>query len=254
MLMFDQIGNFRDFGGYRAVDGNLVKGRLYRSAHHAGASQADLERLAELDLGAIIDLRSASERRRFPSRRPAGYAGRIVECAFPDHSAAPHLAALQHADGGEAGIRACNVEFYRELPFIDDYVVAFRQYFRLLRDSRDAVLIHCSAGKDRTGFLTALTQRLAGVHPDEIMEEYLLTNRLATSESSIADLMRTMTELTGHAPPAEAMAVLACVQAEYLSAAWDAITTAYGSVDDYLERALEIDKRSRRLILAQIVA
>src|SRR5690349_10781530 len=67
---FDGIENFRDFGGYDTSHGRpLKRGLLYRSANHAYASDADLERMRGLGLAAIIDLRRAAERAREPSKR-----------------------------------------------------------------------------------------------------------------------------------------------------------------------------------------
>mgnify|MGYP003350029903 CR=1 FL=1 len=58
---FEGIENFRDFGGYHTVHGrSLKRDLLYRSANHAYATDADLARMAELELAAIIDLRSTA--------------------------------------------------------------------------------------------------------------------------------------------------------------------------------------------------
>ena len=68
---FEAIDNFRDYGDYATTAGRRVRpGRLFRSAHHARASEADLARVAALNLGAVVDLRRPGERRDQPSRRP----------------------------------------------------------------------------------------------------------------------------------------------------------------------------------------
>ena len=69
---FDALDNFRDYGGYDTAAGRALRsGRLFRSAHQASVSAADLERLAALDLGVVVDLRRPVERRRQPSKRAA---------------------------------------------------------------------------------------------------------------------------------------------------------------------------------------
>lgn len=69
--MFERLENFRDFGGFSTPYGKVVSGRLYRSAHHAEISDADLEILFRLGLTLVVDLRTPGERASFPSRRHA---------------------------------------------------------------------------------------------------------------------------------------------------------------------------------------
>jgi protein-tyrosine phosphatase len=69
-LTLEGIENFRDFGDYETVDGRrLKKGRLFRSASHGRATDADLEEIAKLDIALVVDLRRAGERARDPSKR-----------------------------------------------------------------------------------------------------------------------------------------------------------------------------------------
>ena len=67
---FDKLDNFRDYGDYATTAAGRVRpGRLFRSAHHADVTDADLDRISALGIGAVIDLRRPDERRRQPSRR-----------------------------------------------------------------------------------------------------------------------------------------------------------------------------------------
>src|SRR5258708_4409051 len=77
---FEGIENFRDFGGYETRFGRPMKrGVLYRSANHAYATDADLARMADLGLAAIIDLRRKFEREREPSKRWPGFGAAVIE-------------------------------------------------------------------------------------------------------------------------------------------------------------------------------
>ena len=78
-IRFDGIDNFRDFGDYAAGQRRLKRGLLYRSAGHGYATDADLERLAALNLSVIVDLRRANEREKSPSRRWDGFAAQVIE-------------------------------------------------------------------------------------------------------------------------------------------------------------------------------
>src|SRR5690349_17943849 len=78
-IRFEGIDNFRDFGDYAAGARRLKAGMLYRSAGHGGATDADLERLAALNLEVVVDLRRANERERAPSRRWPGFAAQVID-------------------------------------------------------------------------------------------------------------------------------------------------------------------------------
>jgi protein-tyrosine phosphatase len=65
---------------------------------------------------------------------------------------------------------------YGEMPFAPSHLDLFAQYFQVLAESDRPVLIHCAAGKDRTGMLAALTHHLLGVSRDDLLADYLLTN------------------------------------------------------------------------------
>ena len=77
---FDALDNFRDYGDYATAAGRrIAPGRLFRSAHQARVSDADLDRFAAFDIGTIVDLRRQGERRDQPSKRPVGWAGQVFE-------------------------------------------------------------------------------------------------------------------------------------------------------------------------------
>ena len=78
-LPFEAIENFRDFGDYGAGERRIRKGVLYRAAHQAEATDADLDSLAALGLSLIVDLRRPNERTRSPSRRWNGFSAEVIE-------------------------------------------------------------------------------------------------------------------------------------------------------------------------------
>src|SRR5688500_9342174 len=174
---FDALDTFRDYGDYASAAGRRIAGgRLFRSAHHARASDADLQRLAGLGIAAVVDLRRPGERREQPSRRPPGFAGQVVESSHDDGREAPHITFLKSDDLTIDAGRRFMTGVYRELAFEPAHLDLFARYFRALGEAGGPVLIHCAAGKDRTGLLAALTHHLLGVHPDDMIEDFLLTN------------------------------------------------------------------------------
>lgn len=240
--------NFRDFGGSAtAPGGKVATGRLYRSAHLAGLDHLGLAAIASLGLDLIVDLRHEAERRREPSRLPAGLEHRILSApADPAREGdALHVSALARALASGRPARAIMIESYRRAPFEADRIALFTAYFRRLAEAEGAVLIHCTAGKDRTGLLVALTQALLGVHRDDIMAEYLRS--LDAFEALTATLSAW---LEAHGLGAEAvdpalLRALIGVEAAYLDAAFAAIEADHGSIEGYCRQRLGVDDELR---------
>ena len=239
---FDALDNFRDYGDYATAAGRRVgRGRLYRSGHQARASEADLERLGALGIGTVVDLRRPGERRDQPSKRPAGFSGRVIESGHDDGAEAPHITFLKSADLTPASSRRFMIDTYRKLPFEPSHLDLFGRYFAALADTKAPVLIHCAAGKDLTGLLAALTHHVLGVHRDDMVEDYLLTNTAVALERRAPGVARQLEAMTGRPASHEAVVAFLGVEAAYLETALSEITARHGSVDAYLEQALGID-------------
>lgn len=251
---FEALDNFRDYGDYGTAAGRVTRGRLFRSAHHARASNADLARLAEFSFTAIVDLRRPGERRGQPSRRPEGWSGTVIESDHDDGAEAPHIAFLKASELTVVSARSFMQKAYRQLPFEPPHIDLFSRYFRVLAASEGPVLIHCAAGKDRTGMLAALTHHLLDVHRDDLIEDYLLTNRAVAFETRMPAMMRRLEELTGRTASPEAVAAFLGVEAEWLDAAFSAIVDVHGSLDGYLKTALGVDSALRERIREKLLS
>jgi protein tyrosine/serine phosphatase len=253
--VFDAIDNFRDYGDYATAAGTRVRpGRLLRSAHHARASDADLERLKALGLGAVVDLRRPGERRDQPSRRHAGFSAAVIEGGVDDGAEAPHIAFLKTEDLTPASGRRFMEKTYRGLPFDAAHLDVFARYFRTLGETEGAVLIHCAAGKDRTGFLAALTHHLLGVGRDDLIEDYLLTNAAVDLAGRAPAIAKQLHRMTGRVASDEAVVAFLGVEAAYLEAAFAEIAARYGSLDAYLEQAVGVDAALRDRIVGRLSA
>lgn len=252
---FDALDNFRDYGGYDTAAGRALKtGRLFRSAHQASVSAADLERLAALDLGVVVDLRRPVERRRQPSKRAVNFTGQVFESDLDDRGEAPHITFLKTADLTPDSGRRFMTDTYRELPFAPAHLDLFGRYFRALAETDRPVLIHCAAGKDRTGMLAALTHHLAGVHHDDLMEDYLLTNTAVDLAGRAPAIAEQLKGFTGREASHDAVVAFMGVEPAYLDAAFGSIAERHGSLDGYLEQALGIDITLRERIGERLAA
>ena len=113
-------------------------------------------------------------------------------------------------------------------------------YLELLRRDEGPSLVHCVAGKDRTGFAVAVLQRILGVHADDVMADYLLTNQASKLDERIA--LGAFKDMPRYAAfDADAVRALWGVEAAYLQATLDSIEARHSSFDAYLNDVLEID-------------
>ncbi len=247
------VENFRDFGDYAAGAGRLRKGVLFRAAHQAEATDEDLKTLAALGIVTLVDLRRPNERERSPSRRWTGFSAQVIDNEMGTVGD-PWLEFLQSSDLTEASVHGYMDEYYRRLPFKERHIDLFSRYFQALAGGKGAVLIHCAAGKDRTGVLAALTHHIAGVADDDIIDDYLLTNDPTRFERRGAAFMDHIEAQTGRRPTEGAMRAAMGVEARYLAAAFEVIKAQHGSLDAYLEQVLGVDAGAREKVRAHILA
>jgi len=251
---FEGIENFRDFGGYDTRHGRpLKRGLLYRSANHAYATDADLERMAQLDLAAIVDLRRTQERTREPSRRWPGFGAAVVENdILSDHGDWVDLMKGQVVDAD--WFFRDGLGYYVKAPFEPRHIDLFSRYFRLLAEADGPIVVHCAAGKDRTGLICALTHHMAGVGEADIAADYLLTNdeaRMARKMSFLGPWLRD----TAHVEVDEAaLRVAVSVHPQYLQTAFEVIGERCGSIDAYLADVLGVDEALKDRLHARLLA
>jgi protein-tyrosine phosphatase len=254
IFSLEGVDNFRDFGDYATAAGRRVHpGRLYRSAHHGQATDADLAAIAALNIAVIVDLRRGEERQRTPSRRHDGFAARLIENDGNEASSDPFVEFIKASDASEGAFRAYMASYYRGAPFDERHLDLFSRYFQALAEAEGPVLIHCTAGKDRTGILAALTHHVAGVHRDDIFEDYLLTNKVASFERRLPAVAQMIVELSGRTPTDGAVRTAVSVDSAYLETAFSVIEARNGSLDGYLEDALGLTPDLRARVEARLV-
>lgn len=249
------LTNFRDFGGYDTAHGRKVaRDRLYRSAGLAELTEDGVADLQALDLGLVVDLRHPAERAREPSRLPPGFRGLVLATEGDGGGDAAHLSGLLTGIAGTGDGRAVMVEYYRHAPFSPDRTRLFAAFFKALAEVEGAVLIHCTAGKDRTGLLVALTQHMLGVHRDDILAEYMRSiEALAALEAASSKWLIRQNVDAAAVDPA-IMRAMASVHASYLEAALDAIAERHGGLDPYVSEILGLDGALRDRLHARLHA
>ncbi|MGA5132957.1 tyrosine-protein phosphatase [Streptomyces olivoreticuli] len=224
-IAFERLHNFRDLGGYRAVDGRTVRwGRLFRSDSLGKLRGQDQDRFLALGIRTVIDLRYPWEIER---------SGRVP----PQQGLAYHNLSIEHRPYDQAGLDP-DVEPARFLAdkyteVAHDGVEELRRALEIIAEDTAPLVFHCHSGKDRTGLLAMLVLALIGVHEDDIAADFALTG-LAT-ERLVADWHANYPDLTlrwpayGRAP------------AEIVRLFMADLTTRYGSVHGYAAERLGVD-------------
>lgn len=249
---FEGLTNFRDFGGYRAGERRMATGRFFRSANHALATEADLAKLRDMGIAAVVDLRRPQERERSPSRRWEGFSAVVVENHDPDEGAQSWDEFMAAWDMKAPSYGDFLLGYYAEAPHLPRIVDLFTRYFNTLAEAEGAVVVHCAAGKDRTGLAVALTHHLAGVHRDDIIADYLLTNESGRFEAHGATWREAILQQHGRAPDLDTMRFVMGVAPEYLDRSFAVIEGKHGTLDRYMEDVLGVDKAKRERIESKL--
>jgi protein-tyrosine phosphatase len=229
--------NFRDVTGpdtaYVAADGTpLRRGVAFRS-NELQLSAADVGTLGALGVGTILDLRHQHEIDAHPDSEVPGAKWRHLEVRGIPMDAVSDLQDRETAHD-------VMLRVYRG--FVEEAGAreAFAGVLQQVADAEDrAVLFHCTAGKDRTGWASALLLHVAGVEDATILEDYLLTNTFSTATRE--KYLGMVREHLGE-DKVEVYERVMVADAAYLQAALDAVAAAYGDRSGYLREGLGLDE------------
>ncbi len=240
--------NFRDLGGYSTADGRRVRWkRLYRSGKLSSLTAEDVRQLAREGIQVVCDLRTAQERRHEPSVTGFSREHRAWDVDVGHHRLREAVAA---PGATPQQVRDALTATYREMPWL--YAEMYGAAIAHIVSGDLPLVFHCAGGKDRTGTLAALILRALGVPEDQVVDDYLLTDRFLDVQSlqraprvrprdgegeedagAGFSFLRTLS--------AEMRAPLLTCDAAYLRAALGAVEERHGSVPGYLEEVLGID-------------
>lgn len=233
--------NFRDFGGYRTEDGRRVRwGYLYRSGQLSQLTEQDLTLLDHLQLDLLCDFRRETEQSASPNRLPSTRAPRVASVPITPGSNDAAFADGQLDRGGRQPMFDFMVDINRD--FVEAQSPAYRRMFSEILAQDDArFLVHCAAGKDRTGFAAAIILMALGVSGEQVMADYLLTRRFFDPRQEI-DRLRVKYGFQSQED--DAIMPMLEVHEAYLARALQAIAD-YGDVNSYLARELGVGSAER---------
>jgi protein-tyrosine phosphatase len=232
-VVLQGAANFRDIGGYATKDGLHVKwGKIFRSADISKLTDQDLTVLQNKNIDYVVDLRGTDESKKAPDRLNANM-NYILCPAGSDSNLTSWMKSIATLkSGGDSMMKA----YYANTDYLADrYKPLFAKLIGL--PDGDALVMHCTAGKDRTGIGSALLLYSLGVPYDTIMSDYLASNyyRKKENEKMVNSMVQYMHV---NEQVAEDMAG---VRKEYLDETFKNIRLKYGSVDNFLKGPMQLN-------------
>lgn len=235
VIALDGGHNFREVGGLpMGAAATMRRGLIWRSAGLDLLTPLDCDRIHGLGIRAIADLRTAHERTLFPT--PPALLDKVRTLAW--NSSAEDVSPSTDRgpswrDLAPASLQGEIARLYTHIA--DAHVVQFGDLYRAIAEGAAPILIHCTAGKDRTGLAVAILLELIGVDRKWILWDYKLTNtylkkNLVRLESAIG--VGGMTEWLAALGP-EGRDLLLAADINYLKAALAGIEDRFGSVEAF---------------------
>jgi protein-tyrosine phosphatase len=226
--------NFRDLGGYPGKDGRLVRWRqIFRSNHLGHLTEDDAAVLRALGVRSAFDFRGKDER----TEALCGVDCIEVHSLPVEPTVVAALRTIRESGTALSREHALEVmqDSYRN--YVQVNTPRFRALFGHLLEDRAPLVIHCTAGKDRTGFACALILHVLGVANEVISEDYLLTNQFYRRDPSVSSDL-----------PEDVRQVLGSVQPPFLAAAFEVIDADYGDLENYLVTGLGLGPTERKAL------
>jgi protein-tyrosine phosphatase len=243
-LPLEGADNFRDLGGYRTQDGRFTRwGRLYRSNDHTSLTGNDVQYLSRLGIQLVCDFRSNQEQTELPNLS-IGSRVENLSIAVDPEGVQPKLIQKRIRTGAltRGSLEEMMLHAYRSFP--TDYADQWALLFPRLTDGRSLpAVVHCTAGKDRTGFASALVLLALGVSEETVFEDYLLTNQYRARHTRIISRLIPIYSLWRTQP--EDLLPLLEARREYLQASFDVIQEEWGSLQVYLRKGLGVTPAMR---------
>jgi len=237
---FEGLYNFRDIGGVETSDGKVMrKGVLFRSDELSRLTVQDINKINSLGLKLICDLRTPREIKSKPSRMD-GQGVIVKNISIHDKSQEfTHFDFFMFLTKKSKSIdfKELMMEMYQNIAFSS--LDKIRTIFLLLsREENLPALIHCTGGKDRTGFITAIIQLLVGVQHETVIDNYLYSNELI--EPRMRKVEKFIQIMSLFQLSSERIRPILEVRREYLNEVLSQIYKKYGNIETYLSESCNI--------------
>jgi protein-tyrosine phosphatase len=251
LVVLEGANNFRDFGVCTTAQGRrLRRGLLFRSNKLSVLTDVDRARLDAAGIRTIFDLRLEDERERDPTAW--SHPELVIETYPPRKKRRLVDMALEYPPT-EAGALRLMHDFYARMPHSMTHM--FSAIIRRIAAGGAPCVIHCSAGKDRTGVAVAMVLAALGVGHEAIVADYVLTRQARGREADMAKATvetGNLLELRARYP-AEARAAMSDAAPSYIEAALASAKERYGSLEAYLLQGLGLEREVMEALRAELL-
>ena len=249
-IKFEGVKNTRDLGGIKAKNGIIKSKKMIRGAGLSSLTDKDVEKLvSDYNSFAIIDLRTKEEIFEKPD----------IEIPNAKYIHMPVLTSeafgITHEEAARQGIdKEVNLRNFYALAFTDKYIENIRTIIKTilsLEDEDYTVLFHCTEGKDRTGVIAAILLTILGVDRQDIMEDYLYTNKVNGKKAN--KYYWAIRVLERNKKKAKTVKAMYIADKDYMQAVFDTIDNNWENTEDFIKNGLQIEedmiKRFRKRVI-----
>lgn len=237
LLPLQQAVNFRDIGGYETRNGRFVAwGKFFRSGVLSELAASDLHYLQQLNIRLVCDLRSAQEVEKRPDKLPTNPSPQHLHFPAQSLERMAQVRGLAAILFNRAKLEGLMDEGYIRI-MIDENAALIGNVLKTLADPNQLpVVVHCTAGKDRTAVITALLLSILGVSEETILADYTYSNiHYEKVEAGVAHELKGLNKQFGITT--KHLQALILVKADRLQKMLTHIQQKYGSIEDYLSTA-----------------
>lgn len=252
-IRIKKVNNFRTLGSLKNTEGKTLKeGKFYRSGDLYHLKNSSFKEFEKLGIKEIIDLRNEKEISKKPDHLPENIIYKKYS-AFDDQgdqlSQAKKLVLKGKVNASDADKRM--VDFYRD--YVTENPETIKKIITEILESNQPILYHCTAGKDRTGIVTALIMSVLRFDKETIYNNYLLSNnyrkRLVEKRLKLANTLHFIYPKMD----LKVLEKLSWIERNYLDASFDEINKKYGSTDIYIQQVLGISENKREEYISKFM-
>lgn len=248
MKLIKKPVNLRDIGGYKGQENRKVKkNKLLRSGEIAKLNKKEEENLiSNYKLKTIIDFRNEEEKNKLPDSKIENtdyYHIDIMGDINEKNSSYENLIKNVNINTTNKFMKSIYENFITN----KNAIIGYQKFIEiLLKQKNGSVLFHCHAGKDRTGFAALIILKILGVSEEDIFKDYLITNEMRKAENT--NIIYNLKEKGYTKNELESISLALSVDKSYLQSSINKADEIYGSFDNYIIKALKVNKEMKEIL------